>query len=100
MSTTKDLALKVAESCRAIYDDNFPMNRQAVEEGIATQSEYTNSLFSFSILSYMAANDMSYVEAASALFPEIGEAAKDWSEEKVAEYEQGTIRNAFRILWK
>ena len=100
MSTTKDLALKVAESCRTIYDDNFPMNRQAVEEGLVPQSEYTNSLFSFSILSYMAANDMSYAEAVTALFPGLGEVVENWSEEKIAEHEQGTIRHAFRILWK
>ena len=98
MSTNKDLALKVAESCRAIYDNNFPMNRQAVEEGLATQSEYANCLFSFSILSYMAANDISYMEAATALFPGFGEVAKDWSAEKIAEHEQGCIRHAFSLI--
>ena len=96
--TSRDKAIQIAEACRENYRNNFPMNRQAVEEGIATQSEYNNCLFSYSTLMFMAANDLTYREAAHQLFPELE--ADKWTDEEAQRMETLATRNAFRILYR
>ena len=96
--TSRDKAIEVAEAAREVYSSNFPMNRQAVEEGIATQSEYNNCLFSFGTLMFMAANDLTYREAAHQLFPELE--ADKWSDEEAQRMETLATRNAFRVLYR
>lgn len=96
--TSRDKAIQVAEAARELYHRNFPMNRQAVEEGIATQTEYNNCLFSFGTFLYAAANDLTYREAAHELFPELE--ADKWSDEEAQRMEILATRNAFRILYR
>ena len=96
--TSRSKAVQIAEAAREVYENNFPMNRQAVEEGIATQSEYNNCLFSFGTLLYMSANDLTYREAAAELFPELN--SSEWDEELAVRMEVVATRNAFKVLYR